>query len=529
LVWSTMCASRTLQDHQSKLSERKKEFKKGIDPNETRRRREEQSLSIRKNKREEMIAKKRQINTSRDAVVAQASQGEIHEFVQSIFSQDPNLRLSSVVQIRKLLSSENSPPISEVISTGAVPVFITFLGHFDEPKLQFESAWVLTNIASGTSEQTHLVVQKGAIPAFVRLLSSPNDELREQAAWALGNIAGDSPQFRDLVLQAGALNPLLHCLTNSHKIGMLRNCSWTLSNFCRGKPPPPFHFLEPAVSVLNALLNAPDDEILTDVCWALSYLTDGTNDRIQAVVREPGLVKRVVDLLDHETPSVQTPALRVVGNIVTGDESQTQAVLYCQSALPYLKKLLLDNNKAIRKEACWGISNITAGTANQIQMVIDAEIIPIVVGLMKSAEFEIRKEAAWTLSNASSCGSPDQIFYLAQQGVIPLFCEFLTCFDQATVSICLDGLENILKLGADAKRFGPVNPFVTMIEECNGTALLHSLVSHQNPGIYEKVSSVLDYFEDDAEIEEDIQPEVNQNQFGFGAGVSGFQGGFKFG
>jgi len=433
-----------------------------------------------------------------------------------------------VVQIRKLLSSENSPPISEVISTGAVPYFILFLDHFDEPKLQFESAWVLTNIASGTSDQTHLVVEKGAIPAFVRLLSSPNDDLREQAAWALGNIAGDSPQFRDLVLQAGALSPLLHCLTNSHKIGMLRNCSWTLSNFCRGKPPPPFHFLEPAVTVLNALLNAPDDEILTDVCWALSYLTDGTNDRIQAVVREPGLVKRVVDLLDHETPSVQTPALRVVGNIVTGDELQTQAVLECPLALPYLTKLLQDPNKAIRKEACWGISNITAGTVAQIQMVIDAGIIPIVVELMKSAEFEIRKEAAWTLSNASSCGSPEQILYLAKQNVITPFCEFLSCFDQATVSICLDGLENILKLGSDTTLFGNTNPFVQAIEECNGTAYLNDLMNHQNVGIYEKANAILDYFDNDNDIEDDIQPEENQNQFGFGAGANNFQGGFKF-
>jgi importin subunit alpha-6/7 len=522
-------SSRTLQDHQSKLSERKKDFQKGIDATETRRRREEQSLAIRKSKREEMMAKKRQIANRSDNLVDVASQNEIRELVNTIHSPDPNVRLNAVVQIRKLLSSENSPPISEVIETGAVPHFITFLDRAEEPKLQFESAWVLTNIASGTSEQTHLVVHKGAVPAFVRLLSSPNDDLREQAAWALGNIAGDSPHFRDLVLQAGALEPLLHCLTNSHKIGMLRNCSWTLSNFCRGKPPPPFHFLEPAVGVLSALLSAPDDEILTDVCWALSYLTDGTNDRIQAVVRQPGLVNRVVELLDHETPSVQTPALRVVGNIVTGDEAQTQTVLNCPLALPYLKKLLLDSNKAIRKEACWGISNITAGTTDQIQMVISADIIPIVVELMKSAEFEIRKEAAWTLSNASSCGSSDQVLYLANQNVIPLFCEFLSCLDQATVSICLDGLENILKLGNDTERFGSPNPFVRVIEECNGLEQLNGLINHQNPGIYEKVAVILDYFENADDVDDDLQPSVNQNQFGFGADENNFKGGFNFG
>ncbi|BAT86126.1 hypothetical protein VIGAN_04374900, partial [Vigna angularis var. angularis] len=90
--------------------------------------------------------------------------------------------------------------------------------------------------------------------------------------------------------------------------------------------------------------------------------------------------------------------------------------------------------------------------------------------------------AAWAICNVSGAGTKENVRYLADQGCIKGLCELLASPDPKLLLMCLQGLENFLKVGKDDQ--SEDNVFVAKVMECDGVyEKIHNLLASGNKDI----------------------------------------------
>ncbi|KAF2076192.1 hypothetical protein CYY_002492 [Polysphondylium violaceum] len=432
---------------------------------------------------------------------------QIQKYVDLINSNSPEEMLEGTVGLRKILCIERSPPYDQVFATGVVPRLITFLDPCAPQNLQFESCWCISNLASGTNAHTKEIVDRGALLPLIKLISSNNVDVAEQSTWAIGNIAGDSPKYRDEALYLGVLEPLVETAQKTNTVGILRRLSWTISNLCRGTPQPPLHMVLPCLGTLRNMVYIADDEVLIDSIWAVSYITSN-NEGIQCII-DLGIVHRMIELMLSSNHSIMIPALRTVGNIASGNDTQTQTIINL-GVLPILFSLFTHVKKNVRKEAYWTASNIASGTVSQIQALIDHGYFPELLRIFDDpvTDITLLREIGWTISNASN-GSSAQVAYFVQIGFIKSIASFLK--RQTTpkdVLIFLEALHNILHSGST---FDTGNPYLGVCESEGIPTILSDLVLRcaEKLDVFEKIHTILDsFFFDSSMMEDELQETV---------------------
>lgn len=87
-----------------------------------------------------------------------------------------------------------------------------------------------------------------------------------------------------------------------------------VSSLCYGEPAtrPDFELVKPALPFLALLIFSPHEEVLTEACLGLSFLSDGADElKIQEII-EAGVSHRLVELMLNSSAEVREPALQAM-------------------------------------------------------------------------------------------------------------------------------------------------------------------------------------------------------------------------
>lgn len=425
---------------------------------------------------------------------------------EKLMSESPDTQHEAVCELRTLLDGAHPPPLDDVLHADFVPRLLQLSQQADRQNLQFVALWVLTNLTSGTPEQTRAVVDCGAVDIFERLLESPAAQIQEQASSILANIAGASVELRDAAVASGAVNHVLKMLnvkaeagveTRSYydkddkvwklrggkpeqPISVTRMGAHCLNNLCRGEPSPVLgEVAAPLFHTLGTLVMSTDEEVLVKACSVLSCLHHAVAEHTTVLLKD-GTCIRLVELLSNPNRRVQSVAASAVESIARGGSQGMDALLQC-NPLPALKALLSGGNPSGQKDSCSVVANILALGNPQLQEVVDAGIVPLLVRSLQATEDGVRGCAARALSILSSKCSPAQMQDLVKPDCIAHMLSMLepTAFQSSTEAgrVALSFVENILEAGKSLQqeRGAGENYFARLVEEADGLRMLRAI------------------------------------------------------
>jgi hypothetical protein len=122
---------------------------------------------------------------------------------------------------------------------------------------------------------------------------------------------------------------------------------------------------------------------------------------------------------------------------------------------------------------------------------------------MTTDEADMKKEACWAISNITAGGSLDQLKFIVLCGCFSPMCALLQLTsDPRVLSVCLEGFLNILTAGAEetkAESEDKTNMFVVELKKHIDVEVMASFHHHHVEDVATKARAISEHFTRDAE------------------------------
>lgn len=209
----------------------------------------------------------------------------------------------------------------QLVNAGAIPVLVQLLSSHDVD-VQYYCTTALSNIAVDAGNRKKLAQTESRLVHFlVQLMDSSSPKVQCQAALALRNLASDE-KYQLEIVRAKGLPPILRLLQSTYlplilsAVACIRNISIHPLN---ESPIIDAGFLKPLVE----LLGSTDNEEIQ--CHAISTLRNlaASSDRNKALVLDAGAVQKCKQLVLEVPLSVQSEMTAAIAVLALSDELKT--------------------------------------------------------------------------------------------------------------------------------------------------------------------------------------------------------------
>jgi len=401
-----------------------------------------------------------------------------------------------MAECREVVENEDPEEIRKLVEAGMLAKVVECLGG-DEYE-QLDAAYIATALTMPISDFIDATVEHGVIEPLVVLMKSDSDEVVDQALLALSNIVGDSTALRDKVLDSGTIDTLVEIMPG-RTMSTAQNGVWFISNLVKIKPLPRLETMSQLVRILREILAIRDPDASSGACWALATITDLSDDSdpdTVSMVISSDILPVVLDAARNPNVDVAIPSLKVIGNGLSGCDGDADTVMAAGVLDTLLAILRGGGDDSLAKEAAWALSNIAAGTEQQLQAMLEKPgLIRQLVAILRSAEHAVatKKECAYALCNATH-GEDEQIALLVANDVLRAVKDMLE-MDKKMQAIGLEAIRSIILAGeTDADEIG-YNPYSKLMDALGVFNSVQSLALDVEHSV--AVAEIQDTFIDD--------------------------------
>ena len=137
------------------------------------------------------------------------------------------------------------------------------------------------------------------------------------------------------------------------------------------------------------------------------------------------------------------------------------------------------------------------GTQDQMNLVIDSNLVPILISKCKGPNNLVGFEAVYCLSNLATCEDVNIIIKISQYDIIEVFLSVVDKYwqNRECIKVIVQAFLSMFNEGQKIlNQTGNVNIFVKQFWEKGGKDILDKLQNYQDNVIYEMVSGMINNY-----------------------------------